>query len=260
MKLVSFNILGGTIYEPLMNYLGKLSVDTDIFCFQEVFRSSFKQNPEGFSGRANLFSELCELLPDFVGYFEKTSQNHDTAKIVDYPVDGGQAIFVKKSLNVTAQDAVEIYKGMGRQINPSSENLPTALQRVELSINGKVLQIYNYHGIAYPGEKLDTPQRVENSQKIIKAIKEDKGAKILCGDFNLMPETESIMLLERSSKNLIKEFNIRNTRNEVSWKQYNNIQHFADFTFVSPDITGVNFEVPYNEVSDHLPMILEFKL
>ena len=120
MKLISLNIWGGIQGAVLFDYLQSQAKVTDIFCFQEVFRSSFKQNPEGFFGRTNLFLELSELLPDFVGYFEKTSQNHDTAKIVDYPVDGGQAIFVKKTLNVTAQDAVKIYEGIGRQADPSS--------------------------------------------------------------------------------------------------------------------------------------------
>jgi endonuclease/exonuclease/phosphatase family metal-dependent hydrolase len=242
----------------LFDYLSEQAKTTDIFCFQEVFRSSFKQSPEGFSGKANLFSELSGILSDHTGYFVKTSQNHDTIKIVDHPVDGGQAIFIKKILNLTAQDAVKIYKGMGRQVDPSSENLPTALQRVELNINGKVLQIYNYHGITYPGEKLDTPQRLEHSRKIIKVVKEAKGAKILCGDFNLMPETESVKMLGAEMKDLIKDYKITNTRNEISWKTYNNKQYFADFTFVSRDVSVLNFEVPYNEVSDHLPMILEF--
>jgi endonuclease/exonuclease/phosphatase family metal-dependent hydrolase len=259
MRLLSLNLWGGQRDRVLFDYLQNQAKVTDIFCFQEVFRSAFEQNPEGFSGRVNLFSELSELLPDHIGYFEKTSQNHDTIKIVDYPVDGGQAIFIKKTLNVTVQDAEKIYEGMGRQINPSSENLPTALQRVELNINGKVLQIYNYHGIAYPGDKLDTPQRIECSKKIIKITKEDKGAKILCGDFNLMPETESIKMLGAEMKDLIQDYKITNTRNEISWKQYHNIQHFADFTFTSSEIKVLIFEVPYNLASDHLPMILDFE-
>ena len=93
-----------------------------------------------------------------------------------------------------------------------------------------------------------------------KNYERDKSAKILCGDFNLMPETESIKMLGEAMRDLIKDYKITNTRNEISWKTYNNKQYFADFTFVSKDINVLNFEVPYNEVSDHLPMILEFEL
>ncbi len=246
----------------MFDFLKEQSADTDIFCFQEVFRSSFKQSPEGFSGRANLFSELCELLPDHEGHFEKTSQNHDNLKLkmVDFPVDGGQAIFVKKVLKAAAQNTVKIYEGMGRPVDPTKENLPTSLQNVEIKINGKLLQVYNYHGITFPGNKLDTPERLEQSSKIVKAISVAEGEKILCGDFNLTINTESVNILASAMKDLIKEFYIKNTRNEISWKIYNNKQNFADFTFVSLGVKAKNFEVPYTLISDHLPMILEFDI
>jgi endonuclease/exonuclease/phosphatase family metal-dependent hydrolase len=75
-----------------------------------------------------------------------------------------------------------------------------------------------------------------------------------------MPETESIKMLDNLGTNLIKEFKINNTRNEISWKKYHNRQSFADYIFVSPDIRVNKFEVPYNLVSDHLPLVLEFGL
>ena len=81
---------------------------------------------------------------------------------------------------------------------------------------------------------------------------------ILCGDFNLRPDTQSMTILETKMRNLIKEFGIKTTRNELyaDLKVFND--YFADYVLVSPGIKVQNFQVPYVLASDHLPMILEF--
>jgi exonuclease III len=260
MKLISLNLWGGYQGQVLLDFLKEHSANTDIFCFQEVFNTAKQAGQEDFLGRIDLYSELCGILPDFTGYFKMTSQNHDLKQVVNFPVNIGQAIFVKNTLKVSRTEAIEIYMGKGPLVDPLLENLPTFLQRVEIDSGSKKLQIYNFHGITYPGEKIDSPDRLKQSEKILSAMAAQEGSKILCGDFNLNPDTESIKMFGAAMKDLIKEYKITNTRNEVSWKYFNNKQYFADFTFVSPDIKVVNFEVPYNLVSDHLPMILEFEI
>jgi endonuclease/exonuclease/phosphatase family metal-dependent hydrolase len=74
------------------------------------------------------------------------------------------------------------------------------------------------------------------------------------------------MFEEAGYKNLIKEFNIKNTRNNTCWEQFkedvkiSGKQHFADYCFTSHDVKVKSFEVPYNEVSDHLPLILDIDI
>lgn len=259
MKLVSFNIWGGTIYDPLMEYLQKLSADTDIFCFQEVF-SALPGAPQVSAGaRMFLFGELCGLLKDFNGYFDPRSTgfnfNNDAAGL---PVSHGLAIFARKNLSVVnyRSEIVEQTKSTEDPV----EGWVKA-QVLTMENQGQKFSVINFHGVAQPGNKLDTPQRIEHCKKI-RVIWDSlpSQAKILCGDFNLMPETQSIKILETVTKNLIKSYKIKTTRNKISWKRYDNIQHFADFTFISPEIKVKTFKVPYNEVSDHLPMILEFTI
>jgi hypothetical protein len=67
-------------------------------------------------------------------------------------------------------------------------------------------------------------------------------------------------MLGQNRRDLIRDYKIENTRNEISWKQYSNKQYYADFTFVTDDIKVLNFDVSYCLVSDHLPMILDFSL
>lgn len=61
-------------------------------------------------------------------------------------------------------------------------------------------------------------------------------------------------MLESNMINLIKKYNIPTTRN----KYFPGKDKFADYTFISPDINAQDFRVPTAEISDHLPMILDF--
>jgi len=82
------------------------------------------------------------------------------------------------------------------------------------------------------------------------------GEKILCGDFNLNPNTQSVSILDRGMKNLIKNFKITSTRSSL----YKKDEKFADYMIVSNGINIVNFKVKEDLVSDHLPLYLEFAL
>ena len=259
MKILSLNLWGGMQGAVLLDYLRLHAETVDIFCFQEVF-SALPGAPEVSAGaRMYLFQELCLLFPEFIGYFEPRSMDFDFEKPVGFSTSHGLAVFVKNNLNVKS------YRGEIIEAVQSPEDPVegwTKAQVITLSVNGGAVSVINYHGVAQPGTKLDTPQRLSHMRKLQEVWQSlGNGPKILCGDFNLFPETQSIKLLEGLGRSLIKEFNIENTRNELSWKKYpGSKQKFADYTFVSPGVNVESFDVPYNEVSDHLPMIMEFKI
>lgn len=256
---MSFNIWGGRQGQELLDYLQEQARNTDIFCLQEVFDSN--SEVLDYQGvRPHLLGELKSLLPGFSAYFAPAYQGYMDEQKVDFHVLEGQAIFVKNNLQVKETGAIYIYGDERTQIKEDFSNEPKILQFAKLLANEKEFLVVNVHGKWYPGEKLDTKERLEQSEKILEVLEKYSGPKIISGDFNLMPETQSIKMLEKSFKNLIKDFNISSTRNKISWQAHKNIQHFADYTFVSPDIQVKTFEVPYNEVSDHLPMLMEFEL
>src|SRR6266404_2834672 len=177
----------------------------------------------------------------------------------DFLVLSGQAIFMKKSINIEQNGFVYVYGDERTNISDDFINEPRVLQYADLNIGDKKLLIANAHGKWHPGEKLDTPERLVQSQKILDLLAQFKQPKILCGDFNLMPNTKSIQMFAENLEDLIAKFGIKSTRNKISWTNYGNVQHFADFTFVSKNIKIKSFEVPYMEVSDHLPMVMEFE-
>ncbi len=80
--------------------------------------------------------------------------------------------------------------------------------------------------------------------------------QVLCGDFNLTPDTKSIEILEEGMVNHIKHNNITNTRSSFYEKEI----RFADYILTSPDIHVGEFAVLPDEVSDHLALQMQFTL
>lgn len=261
MKLVCLNIWGATQGKILFDYLLEQSKTTDIFCLQEVYSAGKGAPKIHIEGRMFGLGELTNLLPDFVPFFEVKSSGYvgNAEAKVDWPVDWGMAMFVRNNIKIQNYTAEIIGKADFDGTSPIEGLVKAQI----LTIQGKEgkMHIVNMHGMSRPGNKLDTSKRLAQSHKLLNVLDTlPKAPIVLCGDFNLMPETESIRMIEQKFNNLIKTFNITNTRNEISWNRYNNRQYFADYIFASPEIKVKSFEVPYNLVSDHLPMILDFSL
>ncbi|MDO8577115.1 MAG: hypothetical protein Q7R82_02105 [Candidatus Daviesbacteria bacterium] len=260
MKLISLNTWGGKIYQPLVAFIQQHSKDTDIFCFQEVFntKSNIKQYKDI---RANLLDELTKILPAFQCFSSIEISGFDfTPDPVDFHLTMGKTIFIKKNILVNSTDDILLYGDrLEKSLKKDFSNLAVTLQSIDFTIQGKKFTIVNIHGTAFPGTKLDTKLRLEHSSKIKKFLDSKEDAKILVGDFNLLPETQSIKIFEGNMRNLIKEFNIQRTRSKLSpFYGRTDFQKFADFIFVSNKVKVESFEVPKLEISDHLPMILEF--
>ncbi len=257
MKLVSLNTWGGKVYKPLLTFIKKHSTDTDIFCFQEVFHTTTeKSGQSGFT--LNLYSTIAKILNTHQGYFAPTLDNYITGSFqthfVDFNLSWGLAIFISKKLKVIYHKDLFIY-GKRDSFNPKDLNsLPRNIQYINFISENKEFIVYNIHGIWIKGGKEDTPSKIQQSKQINALLNQQKGGKILCGDFNLAPNTKSVLILEKSLENLIKKYNIQTTRN----KYFPGDEKFADYTFVSKEVKVKDFEVPQVEISDHLPMLLQF--
>jgi len=237
MKLISLNIWGGGAYEPLIKFIKDNAGDTDVFCFQEVFFSS-AMIVESRGVRLNILADIAAALPGFHCLIAPIGSGYDTSGPIDIDVSEEERL----------------------QKNKTIDDIPCNFQYVCFRAENKAFTICNMHGVANPGDKKDNDERLEQSNKVINFLAGKKGAKILCGDFNLLPETKSIAMIEEAGMiNLIKKFAIECTRSRLSpWFGSPDFQEFADYTFVSPDVNVLNFTVPDVEVSDHLPLVLEF--
>jgi len=230
MKIIFLNAWQGQGI-GIKEFILDQSLDTDIFCFQE----------------AGYFNTdiFCQdyLLSQYQLITDKKQMSQTDIMV--------QATFIKNNFsvlksNIIGQNDNNIGLGIFTQIKDSQN---------------KIFNILNIHGFPWPGDKQDNPDRLRQSQNIIDFFKDLSDPKIIGGDFNLDFNTKSVQMFEQNGyKNLIKDFNIPTTRNETAWAQFENKQLYADFVFVSPDVKVTSFSVPNNEISDHLPMILEVEI
>ncbi len=245
MKLVNLNIQCGVLHEEVIEFIKKYSSQIDIFCFQEMPNGLINPRPVLGEVRKNLFSEIQNILSHFTGYY---------ASMVENDV-GGLAIFIKKSLEVSKVNNIVIFNEYTPNENDSSYfSMGRNVQFLEFKKEEKTCTVLNFHGLWIPKNKNDTDKRIEQFRKVREIFNESKGSKILCGDLNVKPDTESISILSKNTINLIQEYNITNTRS-LSDSGYGQV---VDYIFTSEDIKINDFQVLPNEVSDHLPLFLDF--
>lgn len=240
MQLITLNIWGGHVRNPLLQFIDSYR-EVDIFCFQEVYHKAQERiSTDDRKLSFNIFSEMHSLLPDHHAFFRPV--------VKDY----GIGMFIKKGIEVMAEGEICIYN------NPSyCGHGPTHsrnLQWIKYRINNEVHTVMNVHGLWNGKGKTDCPERIAQSQRIRNFMDSIDTPKILCGDFNLRPDTQSVKMLEKGMHNLIQTYKITSTRTSFYPKE----EKFADYVFTSPEISINAFKKLEAEVSDHSPLLLDF--
>lgn len=166
MKIISLNVWNGKQKDELCQFLENEIPTTDIFCLQETyddFRATF----------GALFKDFNEIYTYRSGFREGES-------VEDYVL----TTYVKKPLKILESKIL---------FCEAKENSNVYGAGVDVSIesSGTVLHILNYHGVSRPKDKLDTSERVEQSSKITSYYQSITSPKILIGDFNFLPTTQS---------------------------------------------------------------------
>jgi hypothetical protein len=234
MRIIFLNCWHGKVWTSLKKFISNQAGKTDIFCFVEV-------DP-------GLQAKLGLILHGFTPTYSEGIKTTYLNGIVE-----GRSIFVKDYIKVVESGTLKIYRPI-----PTDAG---GFLYTKLRVGEKDIFIGSIHGKARPGSKDDTPVRLKQSDKIIQFFAGKSEPKIIGGDFNLNPDTLSIKKFEEAGyRNLIKDFKIKNTRNRLSWEQFKNIQYFADYVFTSSEVKINSFKVPNLEISDHLPLIVDFEI
>lgn len=245
MKLITLNTWGARIKEPFREFIKKHQ-DIDIFCFQEVYDKSREIMGEEYpNSNHDLFTELRKLLPNHNGFFRPVLQGVY-----------GIAIFIKKDHPVLEEGEILIHASNQKgTINDGHHD--RNMQWLKFEYEGKVLTVLNVHGLWNGKGKDDVPEKIAQSKVIKEFIDKLEGSKILCGDFNLNPNTESMNIIGKGMRDLIKEYAVPTTRNSIYFAKPGKTEKFADYIFTSPDIEVKDFKVLPDEVSDHTALLLE---
>ena len=245
MKLISLNIWGGRCNDDFLDFVER-NKDVDFFLLQEVIhRGTEKTNFDGLA-RNEIFSEVETILNNHDGYFAATQDD-----------EWGLAMFSKKTVVVEESGDIFVHRFKDAMEGNDGTTLGRNLQYLKVLYNGDTLNLLNFHGLWTGKNKSDTPERIEQSQRIINFIKTLSGECVLAGDFNLKLETESLNMIEQQLgfQNLIPTYGITSTRPPI----YTGPERHADHMFVSKGINVKDFKVLEDEVSDHSAMYLEFE-
>ncbi len=253
MKLTTLNLWGGRVKK--LEEFFDVHRDIDIWCFQEIFHGANKLSESnvrvpGLEPDLDLFKTLQSHLPDYVGEFCQT-----------FKEVYGLATFTRSKVKIIDRGETFVHRGDWETNNDAeTKDHHRKIQWLELKIDGKNLLLVNAHLTHRPQGKSDSPKRLKQSGVIVDFLAMFDCPKILVGDFNLLPETESIKMIEKTGmKNLVTEHGVTSTRTEL-YRRFKDGPRFADYIFVSPDIKINDFKVLPDVVSDHLPLFVDFDL
>ncbi len=243
MKIISLNTWGGRLKNDLLSFVED-NKNIDIFCLQEIYNNAPLQSiiKNSLQDRFDLLLDIKKTLTEHDGYFRPHVGEHY-----------GLSIFIKKDIKIIEEGDFFVYQPLNYV---GGGNHARNVQYIKIEDGGKIKNIINFHGLWNGMGKGDTDDRILQSQNILDFIKTLQGDIVLCGDFNLLPETKSLKMFEEFGLiNLIEEYNIQSTRTSY----YTKPGKFADYAFVSKGVKVEDFKVLPDEVSDHSPLYLEIE-
>ena len=260
MKLISLNI---GIKIDNSKEIGKFikSQDPDIVAFQEIIRHFDESVFDMYKSKKHIEDIIGKKLPySFFGpqwiadAMRKNGQMHrDFNGFVE---QGNEIISKFPILNATNEFYHKHYSLELEWANFHTEDHSRCVQVAKLDVQGKHLQILNLHGL-YSRDKKDSERTLHQCKYVLEAAKRRSIPTIIAGDFNLLPNTKSIGLLNKKFKNLINEYKIKSTRPDFE-DELEKGSNIVDYIFVNNKIKVNNFEVINTNISDHLPLVLDF--
>lgn len=256
MQLISLNTWGGRAGRDGVMDFFKTYKGADFFCLQEMWSAPYDEYDGHSAGGLEIDQStvMTEGVADISGLLEGTHSSFFHPHFLD---NYGLLILTTKNFPVRSYGDHFVYLQKGHVPEGDIGNHARNIQYVTLEKDDSPFTIINFHGLWNGQGKGDSEARIQQSQNIIGFLKTLDHPFVLTGDFNLLPDTESIRLLEAFGlRNLIKEYNIQSTRTSY----YEKPVKFADYTFVSPGITVSDFRVMDEEVSDHAALFLDFDL
>lgn len=265
MRLLSLNVaLFETNNKKLHDFL--IKINADIVCLQEIAEKVDEGVLDEYISRDVIDKATKSLKYSFFGptWIIKDFHRKNFHKKESFDFEFGGFLksgnYIKSKFKIIKKSNVFIkYKHIKfTDWSTWPKNQPKAVQVVDLELlDSKKLRILNYHGI-WTKEKIGNKETLEACRKINNLAKQVKYPVIITGDFNLFPDTESMKVF-KDFISLVNKFEVQTTRpksNELSHLERN----VVDYILVSKGIRVKSFQVLDSDVSDHLPLILDFEV
>ncbi|TQN60744.1 endonuclease/exonuclease/phosphatase family protein [Agrobacterium tumefaciens] len=266
MRLICLNGWGGKLHDELVSYIA--ASDPDILCLQEVIHTPaamqewliYRDHGIDLPQRADFLQDVAKALPDHLAVFCPAAQGDLWDGEMRYPSQWGLATFVRKSIAIVAQAQGFVHGAFsadGYGDHPRSRT-GHAIRVFDFTTRKPVV-IAHMHGLRELDGKQDTPARLAQAERLVQLVRniaEDGDRVIVCGDFNVLPDSETFAVLKTLDLvELVTTRGFTDTRTSHYTKQ----NRYADYMLVNPAVKVDHFHVVTQpEVSDHCPLLLEF--
>lgn len=121
--------------------------------------------------------------------------------------------------------------------------------------NGRPIHVINHHGYHVPGHKNGNDFTLKACRQIAEYAKQLDGPIIITGDFNLLPDSESLSVFSPDFRNLTREYDLQTTRTDLTHKA-----EPCDYIFVNDKIVVKDFYASNVVASDHQGLVLDFEV
>jgi endonuclease/exonuclease/phosphatase family metal-dependent hydrolase len=243
MKILQVNTWSGRLLKPLSELIQ--AEKPDFLCLQEVV-----------SLDADIHSLLgtIEELKEETGYSEQYYSPVFRFRLMNREAYWGNCILsnhtlIEKNTIFTNQTYAEDFNFDEYDYNIRN------LQHVVARVDGKKLNILNHHGHHIPSQKRGDAETMRQMKLIGEYIDSLSGPVILTGDFNLAPDSESLMQINNRLDNQSVKYKLKTTRTPLTHKT-----EVCDFIFTNDKVKVGGFKASDEIVSDHKALILEFEI
>ena len=243
MKIIQLNIWGGKLGKQIIEILQKET--PDLVCFQEVIVFPAGKEGDLFFSTLEKFKQAGDFAhsffsPVFGFSYMKQKADFGNAILSMHPFQETKAVFTRKEYI----DDQEMLDGDFNIRN---------LQHVTLKVGGENLNVLNHHGHHLHEHKNGDVETVRQCKIIADYVQALQGKTVLCGDFNLAPESSSLSELNMLLVNQCIRTKVSTTRTSLTHKA-----EVCDYIFTSSNIEVKRFDVLTDIASDHKALVLEF--
>ncbi|QYC44155.1 Endonuclease/Exonuclease/phosphatase family protein [Nonomuraea coxensis DSM 45129] len=264
MRITSLNTWGGAMFDELAPWLA--GCDADVLCLQEVTCTPtadgwtrFDDDERSLPQRADLLGDVRARLPRHHALFTACDSGpvHDGEHRV-HRQEFGLASFVAPAFPVVGVRSGFVH---GEYADHGDRWPSDGRSRVALAVRvfdrraGRFVTVVNFHGLRDASGKADTPARRAQAERLadLAAGAREKGdLTVVCGDFNVLPGSETFRVLEGLDLvDLVRDADTRTSR-------YPKPVRHASYLLVSEPDAVTRFEiVAAPEVSDHRALTLD---
>lgn len=246
MKLITANIWGGRIVYKLPEFLQNES--PDIVWLQEV--NDVPGDMGGVFESLDTLQQKCNFSEKFMAAdlqfrYQNRDATYGIAMLSRLPLANKDVVFVQGEFYENYDD------------NEVDGDHPRNFQHAAIETSGKTIHIINFHGAFIHGSKEGNADTLRHVQTILDYTLPFRNEPIIIvGDFNLVPESESIRLLSEHFRNLPVEYGITSTYSSV----LHSFNFICDYIFVNEQVNVHAVKVSEQVVSDHKPLVLDFSV